>query len=92
MQNETDGSMKFITGEDLRTLVSMTKSKERYVEVEFDEALQEAFYKVRTGEIFDELESRRISTRRFTEMQATELVIKTKFIDNSRQMYQRGSF
>ncbi len=24
--------------------------------LEFDEALQEAFYKVRTGEIFDELE------------------------------------
>ncbi len=47
---ETDGSMKFITGEDLENFGIVTKSKERYVpKLEFDEALQEAFYKVRTG-------------------------------------------
>ncbi len=40
---ETDGSMKFITGEDLELCI-VTKSKERYVpeRLEFDEALQEA--------------------------------------------------
>ncbi len=47
------------------------------------------FTKVR-GEIFDEL-SRRISTRKdLQEMQRPGVVIKNKkFIDNSRQMYQR---
>ncbi len=44
---------------------------------------------VRTEEIFDEL-SKRFSTGRFTEMQATELVIKAKkFIDNSVRCIKR---
>ncbi len=55
--------------------------------------LQEAFTKFCTGEIFDELEVEGFLRERFTEMQATELVIKNKkLIDNSRQMYQKGKF
>ncbi len=48
---ETDGSMKFITGEDLELLVSwQIKGTVRPEKLEFDEAV--TFYKVRTGEIF----------------------------------------
>ncbi len=54
----------------------VTKSKERYVEVNL--TLQEAFYKVRTGGDFWWVRSRRISTRRFTEMQATSQSLKTR--------------
>ena len=91
---ETDGSMKFITGEDLELWYrDKIKGTVRPEKLEFDEALQEAFYKVRTGEIFDELEVEAFLRERFTEMQATELVIKNKkFIDNSRQMYQKEVF
>ncbi len=48
------------------TLVSWQKSKElvRPEKLEFDEALQEAFYKVRTGEI-DELEVEGLLRERF---------------------------
>ena len=91
---ETDGSMKFITGEDLELWYrDKIKGTIRPEKLEFDEALQEAFFKVRTGEIFDELEVEAFLRERFTEMQATELVIKNKkFIDNSRQMYQKEVF
>ncbi len=45
-------------------------------EIEFDEALQEAFHKVRSRGDFDELEVEGFLRERFTEMQATELSLK----------------
>ncbi len=54
--------------------INVTKSKERYVPRNWIWwMLQEAFYKVRTGEIFDELEVEGISRERFTEMQADRI-------------------
>ena len=48
---ETDGSMKFITGEALELWYrDKIKGTVRPEKLEFDEALQEAFYKVRTGD------------------------------------------
>ena len=90
----TDGSIEFLNGEQLEIWYrDKIKGTVRPEKLEFDEALQEAFYKVRTGEIFDELEVESFLRERFTEMQATELVIKNKkFIDNSRQMYQKEVF
>lgn len=90
----TDGSIEFLNGEQLEIWYrDKIKGTVRPEKLEFDEALQEAFYKVRTGEIFDELEVEGFLRERFTEMQATELVIKNKkFIDNSRQMYQKEVF
>ncbi len=86
---ETDGSMKFITAQNFGIV---TKLKERYVlKLEFDEGYKKHFTKF--VQEFDELEVEGFLRERFTEMQATELVIKNKqFIDNSRQMYQKGSF
>lgn len=90
----TDGSIEFLNGEQLEIWYrDKIKGTIRPEKLEFDEALQEAFFKVRTGEIFDELEVEAFLRERFTEMQATELVIKNKkFIDNSRQMYQKEVF
>ncbi len=53
----------------------MTNQRNGPEKLEFDEALQEAFTKFVTGEI-DELEVEGFLRERFTEMQATELVIK----------------
>ncbi len=73
---------EFITGEFV--WYHEQKSKERYVESEFDEALQEAFYKSSYRGDFWWVRSRRISTRKIYRSKTTELVIKNKgFIDNS---------
>lgn len=91
---ETDGSMKFITGEELELWYrDKIKGTVRPEKLEFDEALQETFYKVRQGELFGELEVEEFLRERFTEMQATELVIKNKkFFDGARQLYQQEVF
>ena len=91
---ETDGSMKFITGEDLELWYrDKIKGTVRPEKLEFDEALQETFYNVRQGELFGELEVEEFLRERFTEMQATELVIKNKkFFDGARQLYQQEVF
>jgi hypothetical protein len=90
----TDGSIEWKTGEELelwyRNKIKGTVKPEK---LEFSEALQEALFKIRQGEMFDELEVEAFLRERFTEMQATELVIKNKkFIDEGRQMYQRDVF
>jgi adenylate kinase family enzyme len=91
---ETDGSMKWITGEELELWYrDKIKGTVRPEKLEFDEALQETFYKVRQGELFGELEVEEFLRERFTEMQATELVIKNKkFFDGARQLYQQEVF
>ena len=91
---ETDGSIKWITGEELelwyRNKIKGTVKPEK---LEFNEALQEAFFKVRHGELFDELEVEGFLQERFTEMQATELVVKNKrAIIDARDMYQKTVF
>ncbi len=62
---ETDGSMKFITGEDLELWYrDKIKGTVRPEKLEFDEALQEAFLQSSYRGDFDELEVGRISTRK----------------------------
>lgn len=90
----TDGKIEWITGEQLelwyRDKIKGTVKPEK---IKFDEALQEAFYKIRTGEYSDEMEVEAFLIEQFNEMQATELVIKNKkFIDSARQMYQKNVF
>ena len=90
----TDGSIEFLNGEQLEIWYrDKIKGTVRPEKLEFDEALQEAFYKIRTGELFDELEVESYLRERFSDMQATELVIKNKkFFDGARQMYQKEVF
>lgn len=94
VEYDTDGSIEFITGEQLeiwyRDKIKGTVKPEK---LEFNEAVQEAIYKVRQGEIFDELEVEAFLRERFTEMQATELVVKNKkFLDEARKMYREEVF
>ncbi len=68
---ETDGSMKFITGEDLWNLAYRDKISERYVPRNWIyEALQEALQSSSYRGDFDELEVEGFLRERFTEMQA----------------------
>lgn len=90
----TDGSIEWKTGEDLeiwyRNKIKGTVKPEK---LEFNEALQEAYFKIRHGELFDELEVEEFLQERFTEMQATELVVKNKkAIIDARDMYQKTIF
>ncbi len=78
-----------------RTLVSW-QNQRNYTswEIEFDEALQEAFYKVRTGRFFDELEVEGFLRERFNRncKRQNSAIKNKKFIDNSCQMYQKEVF
>ncbi len=88
---ETDGSMKFITGEDLELLVMTISNGNNPGEIEFWWRLQ-AIYKVVQG-IFDELEVEGFLRERFTEMQATELSLKTRSsLTPLTDVSKKGSF
>ncbi len=74
---ETDGSKEIYYWRRFRTLVSdKIKGTAMSREIGIWWSVTRSIYKVRTGEIFDELEVEGFLRERFTEMQATELVIK----------------
>ncbi len=89
---ETDGGMKFITGEDLE-LWYRDKIKEQYVPKKWNlmKALQ-AFSKVRTGEILMSLEVEGFCSRRFTEMQTGSRIRNKEVRNQFKSDVSKGSF
>ncbi len=86
---EADGSMKFITGEDLE-LVSWQNQRNGTSRKWIWWSVTRSIYKVRTGEIFDELEVEK-DYEKIWKCNDRVVIKNKKFIDNSVRCI-KGSF